>query len=409
MRWLPEGTSRDAGLLLWVKALRAFGDGYMSILLPVYLLRLGYDPFQVGVLTSTALVGAAALTLAVGLLGHRFARRVLLMAATGLMIATGLALPSVRDFWPLLLVGFFGTVNLSSGDVGVFLPLEQALLAQTVADRNRTAIFARYSLTGALVGALGALGAGLPDYLAALIAFEDVVVMRAMLFAYAFLGLAAFFIYRRLSIPNERAAGRPQKLGASRAVVFKLTALFSLDAFGGGFFVQSLLALWLLDRFDLSLAATSRIFFWSGVLTAASFLAAVPIARRFGLVNTMVFTHLPANVCMVLIPFMPSLWPAIVLLLVRAFLSQMDVPTRTSYVMAVVTPAERPAAASLTSVPRSLASASSPVLAGWLMSLSVFGWPLVAGGIIKIVYDLLLLAAFRNLRPPEEVAKADAD
>ncbi|MFL5519010.1 MAG: MFS transporter, partial [Gemmatimonadales bacterium] len=190
----------------------------------------------------------------------------------------------------------------------------------------------------------------------------------------------------------------------SRRVVLTLAALFSVDAFAGGFVVQSLLALWLFERFGLSLATTGAIFFWTGLLSALSYLAAVPIARRFGLVNTMVFTHLPANACLVLVPFAPGLGPAIALLLLRSALSQMDVPTRTSYVMAVVTPAERAAAASVTAVPRSLAAAASPMLAGSLLAVSGFGWPLVIGGGLKIAYDLALLAMFRKVRPPEENA-----
>ena len=220
---------------------------------------------------------------------------------------------------------------------------------------------------------------------------------------YALLGFASYVLYRRL--PERREQPRavpPQPLGPSRRIVLALAALFSLDAFGGGFIVQSLLALWLFNRFGLSLAAAGSFFFWSGVLSAGSYLAAARIARRIGLVNTMVFTHLPSNILLILVPFAPSLGLALALLLLRSALSQMDVPTRSSYVMAIVQPAERPAAASMTSVPRSLASAASPALAGYLLSMSAFGWPLVAAGALKILYDLLLLAYFRNVRPPEE-------
>jgi predicted MFS family arabinose efflux permease len=196
-------------------------------------------------------------------------------------------------------------------------------------------------------------------------------------------------------------------LRESRKKVVTLAALFSLDAFGGGFVVQSMVALWLYQRFGMTVAAVGGIFFWTGVLTAFSYLVAVRIADRIGLVNTMVFTHLPANLCLVLIPFVPDAGYVIALLFVRAALSQMDVPTRSSYVMAIVSAAERPAAASLTSVPRSLASAASPFIAGWMLTLSSFGWPLLAAGGIKLVYDLLLLAYFRNVRPPEERSVRD--
>jgi MFS family permease len=191
-------------------------------------------------------------------------------------------------------------------------------------------------------------------------------------------------------------------LGPSRRVVFTLAALFSLDSFGGGFFVQSLLALWLFDHFGLSLTAAGSLFFWSGLLSAFSYPVAVRLARRIGLVNTMVFTHLPSNLCLMLVPLAPGLGIAIALLLLRSTLSQMDVPARTSYVMAVVTPPERPAAASITAAPRSIAGAASPILAGYLLGLSSFGWPLVIGGSINSLYDLLLLFMFRKVRPPEE-------
>jgi MFS family permease len=210
-------------------------------------------------------------------------------------------------------------------------------------------------------------------------------------------------IYRRLSeSATAETVKKSSQLGPSREIVYRLTVLFSVDAFGGGFFVQTILALWLLQTFGLSVAATANILFWSNILTALSYLAAAPIARRIGLLNTMVFTHLPSSLCLIAIPFMPSLNLVIGLLMLRGLLSQMDVPTRTSYVMAVVTPPERAAAASLTSVPRSLASGVSPVIAGYLMSVSHFGWPFLIGGLLKIGYDLTLLALFRHIQPPEE-------
>jgi predicted MFS family arabinose efflux permease len=222
---------------------------------------------------------------------------------------------------------------------------------------------------------------------------------------YALLGVAAALAYRGLPRALESTARAAAPLTKSRRAVFTLAALFSLDAFGGGFIVQSLIALWLYQRFDLSIATAGTIFFATGILSAVSFLIAVRIARRIGLVNTMVFTHLPANLCLIVIPLVPDLGWVIALLLVRSLLSQMDVPTRSSYVMAIVSPEERPAAASLTAVPRSLASAASPFMAGYLLTLSTFGWPLVLAGGIKILYDLLFLATFRRVRPPEEREK----
>jgi len=393
--------------LLWVRGLRAFADGYVSLVLPVYLIALGLSPLDIGVIATATLLGSAALSVLVGLHAHRIGYRTLLLGAAVLMAATGFSFAALTDFWPLLIVAIVGTLNPSSGDVSVFLPLEQALLAQAAADNERTALFARYSVVGALVGAVGALFAGAPELLAQKMAIGVKPALQAMFALYGVLGLVAGLIYWRLPherAPKERARAAP--LGKSRRIVFTLAGLFSLDAFGGGFVVQSMLALWLFERFQLSTAVAGTIFFWSGVFSAVSYLVAVRIAKRIGLVNTMVFTHLPANVLLLLMPFVPDLTWVIVLLLVRSALSQMDVPTRGSYVMAVVTPAERPAAASVTSVPRSLASAVSPLLAGFLLGISTFGWPLLIAGAVKIAYDLSLLATFRAVRPPEEKPEA---
>ena len=395
--------SSHVNRLLLAKGLRAFGDGYVSLLLPLYLLGLGFGPLQVGIIATTTLIGSGLLTLVVGLHAWRYHYRSLLLAASALMAFTGLGFAALTDFWPLLLVALVGTLNPSSGDVSVFLPLEHAVLARVVADRRRTATFARYSLVGSLLAAAGSLAAALPATLVSLSGVSSTHAIQAMFLLYALLACAASLVYRGL--PRALATEERQPLAPlqrSKRKVYTLAALFSLDAFAGGFVVQSMVALWLYQRFDLSPSAAGAIFFWTGVLSAASYLVAVRVAGRFGLVNTMVFTHIPSSVCLILLPFVPSLSYAIALLFVRSALSQMDVPTRSSYVMAIVTPAERPAAASITSVPRSLASALSPFLAGWMLSLSTFGWPLLVAGGAKIAYDLLLLALFRKIRPPEE-------
>jgi len=389
--------------ILLAKGLRAFGDGFVSVLLPLYLIELGQNSLQVGIIATATLFGSGVLTLVVGMRAYRFPYRTLLLAATVLMAATGVGFAFVTAFWPLLIIAVVGTLNPSSGDVSVFLPLEHAALSQLIGDRQRTAVFARYSMVGALAAAAGSLVAGAPTAIARMSGISIVASIQSMFVIYAALGMAAAFAYRGLPKGAEVAGPRVHApLRESRHRVWTLAALFSLDAFGGGFVVQSMVALWLYQRFELSFAAAGAIFFATGILTAASYLVAVRIAGRIGLVNTMVLTHLPANICLVLVPFMPDLGWALALLFVRAALSQMDVPTRSSYVMAIVQPAERPAAASITSVPRSLASAASPFLAGWLLTISSFGWPLLAAGSLKIVYDLLLLAFFRKVKPPEE-------
>jgi MFS family permease len=392
--------------LLWVRGLRAFGDGFVSLLLPLYLIELGLGPFEVGAITAGTLLGSGVLTLVIGVAAHRFRLRSLLLGATFMMAATGLGFAVVTHFWPLLLIAVVGTLNPSSGDVSVFLPLEQAALAHVVGDRERTALFARYSLVGALVAALGALSAGLPELMVDAGGMPMRSALQLMFGLYGAIGLLAAAIYRKL--PADFAAdaqATTAPLGESKRIVYVLAALFSLDAFGGGFIVQSMLALWMFEKFQLSVGIAATIFFWTGVFTAFSYLLAVRIAKKFGLINTMVFTHLPSSVLLVLTPLMPDLGWVIVLLLVRSALSQMDVPTRSSYVMAVVSPSERAAAASITSVPRSLASSISPLVAGYLLQVSTFGWPLIIGGVLKIVYDLLLLGMFRAVRPPEESSR----
>ena len=400
---VPPSAAVDTRRLLLGKGLRAFTDGLVSIVLPVYLLRLGYGALEVGAIVTSTLLGSALFTLIIGLFAHQFPGRRLLLSACILMTATGVAFATVHDFWPLLIVAFVGTINPSAGDVSIFLPVEQALLSGTISPRHRTALFARYSLIGAVAGALGTLAASLPEIVAHRLNVDLMTLLHLAFWFYAVVGVLTLLIYRPLSsaaavksLPSGKA------LRQSRRIVFELAALFSLDAFGSGFFVQSLLALWLFKTFHLSVLTASSIMFWMGLCSAASYLIAVPISERFGLINTMVFTHLPANILLILVPFATSLPIAIGLLIARSALSEMDVPTRTSYVMAVVSPEERPATASITAVPRSLASALSPLLAGYLLGLSTFGWPLILGGTFKAAYDVLLLLRFRNVKPPEE-------
>lgn len=407
MRLIPESANANARRILLAKFLRSIADGYVSILLPAYLLRLGFGAWEVGTLATATLLGSGALTVLTGFITARFGQRRPLMAAAVLMGLTGLTFPLFHAFWPLLLIAFIGTLNPSSKDVSIFLPLEQSLLSGSVADRDRTALFARYSLVASLLGGVGTLLAGLPQFAAAWLGTTPLRAMRDMFFLYALIGLAAGAIYRGIRDQRSEAVDTtPRPLDTSRGIVYRLAALFGLDAFGGGFFVQSILALWLIKSFGLSTGAVGALFFWCSLLTAASYLAAPLIARRIGLLNTMVFTHLPSNVCLIGMVFAPNLTTVVILLLLRSLLSQMDVPTRSSYVMAVVTPPERPAAAGLTSVPRSLAAALSPTISGYLLSASTFAWPLLIGGALEIVYDMTLLARFRHIRPPEESGEA---
>lgn len=263
-------------------------------------------------------------------------------------------------------------------------------------------MFARYSLIGALAAAFGALASSSPDLLEAM-GVPHITALKSMFVAYAGLGIAGGFVYARIPVEVPRAAEHiVAPLGPSRRIVYKMAVLFGIDAFAGGFAVQSLLALWLFNKFGISLSAAALFFFWTGVLSAFSFPVAAWRSARIGLVNTMVFTHIPSSLCLILAAVAPSLEVALGLLLLRSALSQMDVPTRSSYVMAVVTPPERAAAASVTSVPRSLAAAASPAMAGALFAAGFEAWPLVTCGVFKILYDLALLGTFRHIKPPEE-------
>lgn len=395
----PAGAERSAWLLLAARSLRGICDGFVAVLLPAYLLALGFGKLTVGLIGTATLLGSAVATIAVGLLGSRYPPRALLLFAAALMAATGIAFGCLSSLWLLLVVAFVGTLNPSSGDVSLFLPLEHARLAEAAKSDARTALFARYSLVGGLSAALGALLAALPDWMAAHSGLSAFLAMRGMFIVYATTGFVVFLLYLQLPKHKAHPTAARAPLGPSRRIVTRLALLFGVDAFAGGLLVNSLLTLWLLQRFGLSLAAAGQFFFWSGLLSAGSQLAAAPITRRIGLLNTMVFTHIPSSVCLIAAAFTPSLPLTLLLLLVRSALSQLDVPTRSAYVMAVVTPPERLAAASFTAVPRSLAAAVAPTIAGGLLGAGWLGAPLIACGALKIAYDLAVLAAFRHIRP----------
>jgi MFS family permease len=410
--------------LLAARGLRALADGYVAVLLPTYLLALGFEALAVGVVSTGTLLGSALATLALGAWGHRLAMRRLLPGAALLMAATGFAFGAASDFWPLLIIAFVGTLNPSSGDVSVFLPLEQARIATLADGDSRTRAFASYTIVGSLAAAAGALLAGVPAWLTAggmaglLGGLTELTALRAMFWLYGVIGLVVWALYARAAREAARGATRiaggagggamrtgsddaPAEpshapLGPSRAVVLRLALLFAVDSFAGGLVLNALLALWLATRFGLDAAAAGAYFFWAGLLATVSMWLAPKLAARIGLVNTMVFTHIPANLCLIAAALAPNLLTALTLLFVRSALSQMDVPTRTAFVMAVVTPPERPAAASFTAVPRSLASAIGPTLGGALFAAGWLAAPLVLCGALKIGYDLALWVAFRR-------------
>ena len=388
--------------IFWARGVRDFGDGLVAVLLPAYFLALGYGAAEIGAVSTLALLGSALMTLAVGLLGARIDPRMLLLLAAGLMALTGLGFALATGLTMLMVIALIGTINPSAGSVSIFAPLEQTMLTRAAPDRARTAVFARYSFVGSFAAAAGALAVGVPEVLVAL-GLGALPAFRFAFLVYALLGLGCWLAYRALPqrVPGEQQAAHAP-LGPSRGIVLRLAALFSVDSFAGGLAVQALLAPWLFERFDLSLAQAGLFFFWTGVLSAFSFPVAAWLAGRIGLINTMVYTHIPSSLCLIAAMFVPGVEWALGLLLLRAALSQMDVPTRTSYVMAVVTPPERTAAASFTAVPRSLAAAAGPAIAGAIFAAGWQATPFIVCGVLKIGYDLALLWAFRHIKPPEE-------
>ncbi|HEU0224908.1 MAG TPA: MFS transporter [Steroidobacteraceae bacterium] len=398
----PARRPGPAACIYAARALRDFGDGFAAVLLPVYLAALGLGAFEVGVVSTAALLGSSLITLAIGSFAPPAGQRILLLGASALMFATGLAFAASESYSAILAIAFVGTLNPTAGNVSIFVPMEHALLAGVAPAAKRTRMFAVYGLVGALAAAVGALVAGSPDALVA-IGWTELAALRVMFLLYAVLGLAGGAMCRLIPVATAPADERPRfALGPSKKIVYRLAALFSVDAFAGGFAVQSLMALWLFQKFGMSLATAGMFFFWSGLLAAFSYPAAAWLAARIGLVNTMVWTHIPSSLCLIGAALAPDLRVALGLLLARSALSQMDVPARSSYVMAVVTPPERAAAASVTSVPRGLASAASPALAGALFAAGWMAWPFIICGMLKIGYDLALLWGFRHVRPPEE-------
>jgi len=399
----------DARLLFATRILRMFGYGLLSVVLVLYLVALGINGVAVGLILTLTLIGDAAISLWLTTRADRLGRRRILLAGAVLMVLAGIVFALSRDPWILLVAATIGVISPSGNEVGPFLAVEQASLTQTLPDRDRTRVFGWYSLVGSLATALGALGAGLLAQLLQGLGASLLDSYRAVVVSYAAVGIGLAGLFWLLSPAIEvpmRNATPATRLGLhrSRGIVLRLTALFGLDAFAGGFVMQSLVAYWLHVRFGAEPATLGGVFFVANLLAGFSALAAARLAGRIGLINTMVFTHLPSNLLLIAVPLMPSLPLAVGVLLARFAISQMDVPTRQSYTMAVVDPDERSAAAGVTGIGRSLGAAISPSIAiPLLQSVPLAGLPFIIGGGLKIIYDLLLLRGFRAVRPPEEV------
>ncbi|MFN8637650.1 MAG: MFS transporter, partial [Chloroflexota bacterium] len=392
---------------------------FVSVILGLYLASLGYDTAAIGAIFTAVLVGDAAITILLTQVADRLGRRRVLLVGSGLMVLAGVAFAATDNLVVLTVAGIVGVLSPSGREVGPFSSLEQAILPQTSSDAQRTQVFATYNLVGTFAGAVGALAVGLP----ALFGLEPTAAHRVLLWAYAATGALLAVAFSRLSAaveagggshagvtegvlagaPSPAAAKRPRfGLHRSRGVALKLAGLGALDSFGQGFVVQGLLAYWFHLRFGADVEALGTIFFGANLFSAVSFLAAAPLARRFGLLNTMVFTHLPSNFLLMLVPLMPNLELAVVVLLARQLLSQLDVPTRQSYTMAVVEPDERAAAAGVSAVARGTATAIAPVFSGAMLANPALGVPFLIAGSLKAVYDVALFFVFRKVRPPEE-------
>ncbi len=406
--------TRDARLLFLSRFIRLFAYGSLSVVLVFYLIGLGLRESQTGILLTLTLIGDTVISLYLTTRADRIGRRRMLIVGSILMAAAGLAFACTSNFFFLLIAGTIGVISPSGNEVGPFLSIEQAALAHVVPDQARTDVFAWYTLAGSVATASGALFAGAITGVLQRTTLPPVAAYRAVVVLYAVLGAFLAVSFLRLSSatevhsPGDGAAStatlkRFFGIAQSHRVIVKLSSLFALDSFAGGFVVQSFAAYWFYLRFGVHPATLGVIFFWANIFAGISALLAARLAARWGLVNTMVLTHLPSNILLILVPLMPNLSLAVLVLLLRFSISQMDVPTRQSYVMAVVRSDERSAAAGITGVARTTGAAISPLFVGYMFARS--SWinvPFFLAGALKILYDLLLYKEFVGVQPVEE-------
>lgn len=392
---------RDGKLLLASRSLRSLGYGFLSVTLAVYLGTIGFNGKEIGALIAFSIGGGAVLSILAGFFADRWGRRKLLIAFSLLMSLSGIVFFLTQNLILLILVSLFGMTSATGAEAPHVLSIEQAIIPQTCDARKRNNAFAVYNTFGTLAMSVGVLLAGAPRLLAGF-GFNELYSIKLLFLLYSVLGALSALLYVIMSPKAEPSSVQESVLSGSRRIVGKLSLLFALDSFAGGFVVQSILSYWFFARFGIDLVGISRIFFVSGVITALSYMAAAKIADRAGLVKTMVFTHIPANIFLMLLPFSPNLSVAALLLFLRMSLSQMDVPTRQSYIAAVVKPEERVAAAAFTTTARSVGQAISPIFAGF--ALGPFYYPLLIAGGLKIIYDIALYTSFRRLKAPEEKA-----
>ncbi len=395
----------DGRLLLVTRTLRSFGYGYLTVILALYLGQLGLGTVEIGAILTAALAGSAVMNVFWSLRADHFGRRKTVIVMGLLMFIGGLLFALSSNIWLLVVAAFSGTISATSSEVGAFLTVEQAILPQTAPEDRRTWLFSIYDLVSNFAGAAGALSAGSIGLWSAL-GLSGADVYRPLFVLYGLIGLVNVLLFTRLSdrVELARVEGVRRFLGVhrSRGIVTKISLLFGLDAFAGALVVQSLVAYWFHLRWGLSAEVLAVVFFWVNVVSGLSFLATPALAGRIGLLRTMVFTHMPSNVLLVLVPLAPTAELAVALFLMRMSLSQMDVPTRKSYTMAVVDADERTATAGITNTARTVASAFAPILTGAAFSVAALGVPFFVAGGLKIAYDSLIYLTFKDVRPPEE-------
>ncbi|HMN59983.1 MAG TPA: MFS transporter [Anaerolinea sp.] len=404
-----------ARLLFGTRLARMFAYGFLSIVLVLYLVQAGFNEAQIGLMLTLTLVGDTLISLWLTTSADRMGRKRTLLIGAGLMLLAALLFATSRNFFVLLLAATIGVISPSGNEVGPFLSIEQAALSQLVSNERRTGVFAWYNLVGSFATALGAFAGGGISQLLQNNGMAPLTSYRWVVLGYGLFGLILALLFSRMGTEIEApqaarsAEAKPffgLGLGKSRKVILRLSALFSLDAFGGGFVVQSFVAYWFHLRFGVDPGVLGAIFLGANLLAGVSALSAAWIARKIGLINTMFFTHLPSNILLMLVPFMPTLPLAVGVLLLRFSISQMDVPTRQSYVMAVVEPDERSAAAGVTGVARTTGASLAPLFTGLLLSNpALIALPFVISGGLKIIYDLGLYRSFSAIKPPEEQAK----
>jgi MFS family permease len=401
---------KDIPLLFTTRILRMFGYGFLSVVLALYLAQRGLSEGEIGLLLTLTLAGDAVITLWITTSADSFGRRRMLVVGAGLMILSGVIFSLTGNFILLIVTAIIGVLSPSGNEIGPFLSIEQAALSQLIPDAKRTQTFAWYNLAGSFATATGALAGGALSQLLQGAGLSPLNSYRAVVLGYAFIGviLANLFLLLTHAVEATRIAEpastrRVLGLHRSRGVILRLSSLFAIDAFAGGLVVQSMVAYWFNIKFGVQPVVLGSIFFGANILAGISALTAAQIARRIGLINTMVFTHIPSNILLILVPLMPTLPLAITVLLLRFSISQMDVPTRQSYTMAVVSTDERSAAMGVTSIARSVGGTLSPALTGQFLAIpGLLGAPFILAGSMKIIYDLLVWRGFRRVKPPEE-------